>query len=107
MTDIPTRRLGPNLEVSAVGLGCTGLSANYGDPVDRASGIALIRAAVERGVIFFDTAEAYGPFTNEDLVGEALAPIRDRWSLLPSLALFTTTAALAAASTAAPTRSAH
>ena len=78
MTDIPTRRLGPNLEVSAVGLGCTGLSANYGDPVDRASGIALIRAAVERGVIFFDTAEAYGPFTNEDLVGEALAPIRDQ-----------------------------
>jgi aryl-alcohol dehydrogenase-like predicted oxidoreductase len=79
VTDIPTRRLGPSgLAVSAMGLGCMGLSANYGDPVDRASGIALIRAAVELGVTFFDTAEAYGPLTNEELVGEALAPIRDR-----------------------------
>jgi aryl-alcohol dehydrogenase-like predicted oxidoreductase len=79
VTDIPTRRLGQSgLEVSAIGLGCMGLSANYGDPVDRGSGIALIRDAVERGVTLFDTAEAYGPLTNEELVGEALAPIRDQ-----------------------------
>lgn len=66
------------LKVSAVGLGCMGLSHAYGQPVDRQSGIALIRAAVERGVTLFDTAEVYGPFTNEDLVGEALAPLRDQ-----------------------------
>jgi aryl-alcohol dehydrogenase-like predicted oxidoreductase len=72
------RRLGKsNLEVSALGLGCMGLSFGYGPPVDRQAGIALIRAAVERGITFFDTAEAYGPFTNEELVGEALAPFRD------------------------------
>jgi aryl-alcohol dehydrogenase-like predicted oxidoreductase len=70
------RKLG-NLEVSAVGLGCMGLSHAYGPPVDRQTGIALIRAAVERGVTCFDTAEVYGPFTNEELVGEALAPFRD------------------------------
>lgn len=74
-----TRRMGKsNLEVSALGLGCMGLSFAYGPAVDKADGIALIRAAVERGVTFFDTAEAYGPFTNEELVGEALAPFRDR-----------------------------
>jgi aryl-alcohol dehydrogenase-like predicted oxidoreductase len=74
-----TRTLGKsNLEVSALGLGCMGLSFGYGPAVDRQDGIALIRAAVERGVTFFDTAEAYGPFTNEELVGEALAPFRDR-----------------------------
>ena len=73
------RKLGKSgLEVSAIGLGCMGLSHAYGPPVDRQQGIALIRAAFERGVTFFDTAEAYGPFTNEELVGEALAPIRDR-----------------------------
>jgi aryl-alcohol dehydrogenase-like predicted oxidoreductase len=72
-----TRKLG-NLEVSAIGLGCMGLSSGYGRPVDKKEGIALIRAAVERGVTFFDTAEAYGPFTNEELVGEALAPVRDK-----------------------------
>ena len=66
------------LKVSAVGLGCMGLSHAYGQPVDRQSGIALIRAAVERGVTLFDTAEVYGPFTNEELVGEALAPLRDQ-----------------------------
>jgi aryl-alcohol dehydrogenase-like predicted oxidoreductase len=66
------------LEVSALGLGCMGLSANYGEPVDEAAGIALIRAAADLGVTFFDTAEAYGPFTNETLVGKALAPIRDQ-----------------------------
>jgi aryl-alcohol dehydrogenase-like predicted oxidoreductase len=73
------RTLGTSgLEVSAIGLGCMGLSHAYGQPVDRQSGIALIRAAVERGVTFFDTAEVYGPYTNEELVGEALAPLRDR-----------------------------
>ena len=65
-----------NLEVSAIGLGCMGLSFAYGHAVDKQQGIALIRAAVERGVTFFDTAEVYGPFTNEELVGEALAPFR-------------------------------
>jgi aryl-alcohol dehydrogenase-like predicted oxidoreductase len=71
------RRLGnTNLEVSAIGLGCMGLSFAYGRPVDKQQGISLIRAAVERGVTFFDTAEIYGPFTNEELVGEALAPFR-------------------------------
>jgi aryl-alcohol dehydrogenase-like predicted oxidoreductase len=67
-----------NLEVSAIGLGCMGLSYGYGPAVDKKEGIALIRAAVERGVTFFDTAEAYGPFTNEELVGEALAPYRGK-----------------------------
>jgi aryl-alcohol dehydrogenase-like predicted oxidoreductase len=72
-----TRKLGNSgLEVSALGLGCMGLSHAYGQPVDTPTGIALIHAAVERGVTFFDTAEAYGPFTNEELVGEALAPFR-------------------------------
>ena len=70
------RKLGNKLEVSAIGLGCMGLSFGYGPAVDRQAGIALIRSAVERGVTFFDTAEVYGPFTNEDLVGEALAPFR-------------------------------
>lgn len=69
------RKLG-NLEVSALGLGCMGMSANYGPPADRNEMIALIRTAVDRGVTFFDTAESYGPFINEELVGEALAPIR-------------------------------
>src|SRR5246127_3317715 len=73
------RKLGKsNLEVSALGLGCMGLSFAYGPAVDKQQGIALIRAAVERGVTFFDTAEVYGPFANEELVGEALAPVRDR-----------------------------
>jgi aryl-alcohol dehydrogenase-like predicted oxidoreductase len=72
------RKLGKsNLEVSAIGLGCMGMSANYGPPRDRQEMIALIRAAVDRGITFFDTAETYGPFTNEELVGEALAPVRD------------------------------
>src|ERR1700735_1539332 len=73
------RKLGKsNLEVSAIGLGCMGLSFGYGPAVDKKDGIALIRGAVERGVTFFDTAEVYGPFTNEELVGEALAPFRDK-----------------------------
>jgi aryl-alcohol dehydrogenase-like predicted oxidoreductase len=72
------RKLGNSgLEVSAIGLGCMGLSHGYGQPVPREEGIKLIRAAVERGVTFFDTAEIYGPFTNAELVGEALAPFRD------------------------------
>jgi aryl-alcohol dehydrogenase-like predicted oxidoreductase len=71
------RKLGNSkLEVSAIGLGCMGLSFGYGPAVEKQAGIALIRAAVERGVTLFDTAEVYGPFTNEDLVGEALAPFR-------------------------------
>jgi aryl-alcohol dehydrogenase-like predicted oxidoreductase len=71
------RKLGKsNLEVSAIGFGCMGLSFGYGPAVDKREGISLIRAAVERGVTFFDTAEVYGPFTNEELVGEALAPVR-------------------------------
>src|SRR5512147_175910 len=73
------RKLGrSDLEVSAIGLGCMGMSFAYGAPPDRKQMIALIRAAVDRGVTLFDTAEAYGPFTNEELVGEALAPFRDR-----------------------------
>ena len=73
------RKLGKsNLEVSAIGLGCMGLSFGLGPAVDKKEGISLIRAAVERGVTFFDTAEVYGPSTNEELVGEALAPFRDR-----------------------------
>jgi aryl-alcohol dehydrogenase-like predicted oxidoreductase len=73
------RRLGnSDLEVSAIGLGCMGLSFGYGPAVEKQQGIALIRAAVERGVTCFDTAEVYGPFTNEELVGEALAPFREQ-----------------------------
>src|SRR5256712_4163557 len=71
------RKLGDsNLEVSALGLGCMGMSYGYGPPADKQEMISLIRSAVERGITFFDTAEAYGPFTNEELVGEALAPFR-------------------------------
>src|SRR3954470_1067981 len=74
------RKLGnSNLEVSAIGLGCMGMSQSYGPPPgDRQEMIAVIREAVERGVTFFDTAEVYGPFTNEELVGEALAPLREQ-----------------------------
>jgi aryl-alcohol dehydrogenase-like predicted oxidoreductase len=73
------RKLGnSNLEVSALGLSCMSMSFGYGPPADKQEMISLIRGAVERGVTFFDTAEAYGPFTNEELVGEALAPVRDR-----------------------------
>src|SRR5260370_5323827 len=73
------RKLGKsNLEVSAIGLGCMGMSFNYGPAGDKQEMISLIRAAVERGVTFLDTAEVYGPFTNEELVGEALAPFRGK-----------------------------
>jgi aryl-alcohol dehydrogenase-like predicted oxidoreductase len=73
------RKLGKsNLEVSALGLGCMGMSFSYGAAHDKQEMIALIRAAVERGITFFDTAEVYGPFTNEELVGEALEPVRDQ-----------------------------
>src|SRR5437762_11504539 len=73
------RRLGnSNLEVSAIGLGCMSMSSGYGPPADKQAMISLIRSAVDRGVTFFDTAQVYGPFTNEELVGEALAPVRDQ-----------------------------
>src|SRR3989442_9985451 len=73
------RELGKNgLEVSALGLGCMGMSFGYGPPADKQEMISLIRTAVERGITFFDTAEVYGPFTNEELVGEALGPFRDQ-----------------------------
>jgi aryl-alcohol dehydrogenase-like predicted oxidoreductase len=87
------RKLGKsNLEVSAIGLGCMGMSFGYGPPMDKQEGIALIRAAVERGVTFFDTAEVYGAFTNEELVGEALQPFHGQvviatkfgWKIDPS-----------------------
>lgn len=72
------RTLGKGLEVSALGLGCMSMSANYGPPADKREMIDLLRAAVERGVTFFDTAEVYGPFVNEELVGEALAPFQGK-----------------------------
>jgi len=72
------RKLGNNLEVSALGLGCMGMSFSYGPPKDKTEMIALLRAAVERGVTFFDTAEVYGPFANEELLGEALSPFRGK-----------------------------
>jgi aryl-alcohol dehydrogenase-like predicted oxidoreductase len=73
------RKLGKgNLEVSVIGLGCMGMSFGYGPAADKQEMISLIRSAVESGVTFFDTAEVYGPFTNEELVGEALAPLRDQ-----------------------------
>jgi len=76
---VQKRKFGSSgLVVSALGLGCMGMSANYGPPENRQEMIALIRAAVDRGITFFDTAESYGPFTNEELVGEALAPFRDQ-----------------------------
>jgi aryl-alcohol dehydrogenase-like predicted oxidoreductase len=79
MRNMKMRKLGKtNLEVSAIGLGCMGMSSGYGPPKDKQEMISLIRSAVERGVTFFDTAEIYGPFTNEELVGEALAPMRER-----------------------------
>jgi aryl-alcohol dehydrogenase-like predicted oxidoreductase len=76
---VKKRKLGKsNLEVSTLGLGCMGMSFGLGPPADKSEMISLIRTAVERGVTFFDTAEVYGPFTNEELVGEALAPLRDQ-----------------------------
>src|SRR5438067_12418321 len=78
------RKLGKsNLEVSAIGLGCMGMSFGYGPAHDKQEMISLIRTAVERGITYFDTAEVYGPFTNEQLVGEALAPMRERVIIAP------------------------
>ena len=71
-----TRKLGQGLEVSAIGLGCMGLSFGMGPPVERAEGIRLLRAAADKGITFFDTAEVYGPYANEEMVGEALQPVR-------------------------------
>ena len=76
--DMNKRKLGKNLEVSAIGLGCMGMSFGYGPAPDKQQMISLLRTAVERGVTFFDTAEVYGPFVNEELVGEALAPVREQ-----------------------------
>src|SRR5882757_8347001 len=74
---IQKRKLGKtNLEVSAIGLGCMGMSFSYGPPKDKQEMSALLHAAVDRGITFFDTAEVYGPFLNEELLGEALAPFR-------------------------------
>src|SRR5256886_1962818 len=79
------RKLGKSrLEVSAIGLGCMGMSFGYGPPKDKQEMIALLRKAVEIGITFFDTAEVYGPFTNEELVGEALAPSRKFATANPS-----------------------
>jgi aryl-alcohol dehydrogenase-like predicted oxidoreductase len=72
------RMLGDGLEVSAIGLGCMRMSSGHGPAPDKEAMISVIRAAVERGVGFFDTAQVYGPFTNEEVVGEALAPVRDQ-----------------------------
>jgi aryl-alcohol dehydrogenase-like predicted oxidoreductase len=76
--EMQKRKLGSNLEVSAIGLGCMGLSFGLGPATDKEEAIAVIRSAVDRGVTLFDTAEAYGPFVNEELVGEALGPVRER-----------------------------
>src|SRR6266571_5104348 len=79
MRTMQKRKLGKsNLEVSALGFGCMGMSWSYGPPKDKQEMIALLRTAVERGITFFDTAEVYGPFTNEELVGEALSTLRDQ-----------------------------
>src|SRR5580693_3059131 len=83
-----TRQLGnSNLEVSALGLGCMGMSFSYGPPKDKPEMISLLRTAVERGITFFDTAEVYGPFTNEELVGEALAPFRGKVAIATKFGL--------------------
>ena len=78
VTHVKNRRLGKDLEVSALGLGCMSLSFGYGPAIEKKAGVALIRAAFDQGVTFFDTAEVYGPHVNEELVGEALQPVRDR-----------------------------
>src|SRR5258708_7515863 len=78
-TTMQKRILGTKgLEVSALGFGCMGISQSYGQPLSRTDGVAIIRAAVDAGVTFFDTAEVYGPYSNEDVVGEALEPVRDQ-----------------------------
>ena len=80
------RKIGNGLEVSAMGLGCMGMTSAYGPPADKADMIALIAQAVNLGVTLFDTAEAYGPFANETLVGEALAPFKGKGVIAPSSA---------------------
>ena len=88
------RELGRSgLRVSALGLGCMGISHGLGPAADRADGIAVIRAAAERGVTLFDTAEVYGPYVNEEVVGEALAPYRDRVSIATKFGSPSTTTA--------------
>jgi aryl-alcohol dehydrogenase-like predicted oxidoreductase len=89
------RKLGSQgLEVSALGLGCMGMSVNYGPAADTKDMVQLIRAAVERGITFFDTAEVYGPFTNEALVGEALAPLRQQMVIATKFGFNTSVAGL-------------
>ena len=95
-----TRRLSRDLEVSAIGLGCMGLSFGLGPATDRKEAIGVIRSAVEQGVTLFDTAEGYGPFVNEELVGEALQPFRDEVLIAPSSASRSTTRTRRSASTA-------
>ena len=104
-----TRELGRSgLEVSAIGLGCMGISFSYATRCPKEEGVALIRAAVERGVTFFDTAEVYGPFTNEELVGEALAPFRDEVVIATKFGFdIDPRPAQTAASTAGPSASAR
>jgi aryl-alcohol dehydrogenase-like predicted oxidoreductase len=86
--EVQKRKLGKsNLEVSALGLGCMGMSFGYGPPANKNEMIAMIRTAIERSVTFFDTAEVYGPFTNEELLGEALAPFRDRVTIATKFGL--------------------
>ena len=99
------RILGTGLEVSAIGLGCMGMSSSFPPFPDRQEMVGLIRTAVERGLTFFDTAQIYGPFTNEDLVGEALEPIRDQVVIATKFG-FESPPASPAASTADRTRSA-
>jgi aryl-alcohol dehydrogenase-like predicted oxidoreductase len=90
------------LQVSAIGYGCMGLAGVYGAAAGRQEAIALMHAAVERGVTLFDTAEAYGPFTNEELVGEALAPLRERVVIATKFRIRSTQTARTIASTADP-----
>ena len=92
-----TRELGRSgLKVSAIGLGCMGISFSYATKLSTEDGVALIRAAVERGVTFFDTAEVYGPFVNEEVVGEALRPVRDKVVIATKFASISRPARIAA-----------
>ena len=103
-----SRQLGRSgLEVSAIGFGCMGLSHAYGRDVPEQDGIDLIRAAVDLGVTFFDTAQVYGPFVNEELLGKAIAPVRDQVVIATKFGFCLRRQQPAAASTAAPTTSAQ
>ena len=101
------RKLGNNLEVSAIGLGCMGLSFGLGPAADKKEAIAVIRSAVDRGVTLFDTAEGYGPFVNEELVGEALEPVRDQVLVCTKFGFKIDERARSSGSTAGPSISAR